>query len=344
MQNIKRPLLFPSSATRAVLTALFPAIVLIAAIIQLFPYEREPEKYTVSYYGLFDTQTTVTAYMRDREDFGRLSGVIYGRLKELHESYDIYNDYEGRNNLKTVNDMAGIAPVTVNADIINLVSFAKEYCGITGGAVNAAIGPVTALWREFLGGGGPPPDAASLEMASGLTDIDKVIVTGNTIFLSETGMSLDVGAVAKGYAVKLASDAAKASGYGDFLIDAGGDVHASGMPYGRDGWIIGIQDPDAANGIAKAFSLTNKSAVTSGDYQRFREYGGVRYGHIIDPETNTPAGRYRSVTVIHPDCGAADALSTALFILPIDEGTALARERGASAVWIMEDKSTVTYP
>jgi len=136
-----------------------------------------------------------------------------------------------------------------------------------------------------------------------------------------------------------------AAGMTSCLLDAGGNTTAIGKPLDgqRDRWGIGIQDPDQAvdgtNNLMDTVYFTDKTVSCSGGYIRFYTVDGVRYNHIIDPATLMPPTRYKQVAVIDSDCAMADLLSTALFILPYDQGLALIQKAGADALWIFADGS-----
>ena len=300
--------------------------------------KKELKQYTATFLTLFDTVTTVIGRDVSEEAFSLKAQRVYDQLYEYHVLFDIYNAYESVNNLKTVNDNAGVQPVQVDKRIIDLIDDLKRYYELTHYRVNAAMGSVLSLWHEARQDGiNDPlnaylPDDHALEEASRHTDFDHVIVDQgkSTVYLSDPAMSLDVGAVAKGWA---AGKVAQASPAG-LLISVGGNVVATG-PKDEKGtrWVIGIQDPDSDQYLHTIY-LDKGSVVTSGDYQRSYQVNGEAYHHIIDPDTLYPAKRYRAVTVVCPDSGLADALSTALFLLPMEEGQALLTKCGAEAVWI----------
>ena len=150
------------------------------------------------------------------------------------------------------------------------------------------------------------------------------------MYLTDSEQSLDVGAVAKGWAAGKAAAQAPAG----MLISVGGNVCATGPKREDTPWVVGIADPEGGEGYLRTLYDRDKAIVTSGDYQRYFELDGVRYHHIIDPKTLYPAARFRSVTVVCADSGLADALSTALFVLPLEEGKALAAKAGAEAMWL----------
>ena len=310
-------------------------VLLVLIGLMLCGCEARTPKNSVEWIGLFDTATVLIVYENERE-FRRYSELIYKRLTELDHLYDIYHAYEGLNNLYTVNENAGIAPVTVAPEIIGLLSLAKEGYNLTSGTVNIALGSVLRIWHDYREDGVALPPMDLLMEAAQLTDIEDLIIdqANSTVFLRKAGMSLDVGACAKAYAVGLVM---QEMGLKSALISAGGNITAIGKPLdGRTRWSIGIQNPDS-QGILDTVYLTDRSVSCSGGYQRFFVVDGQVYCHIIDPATLMPSNRYKQVTVIHEDPYMADLLSTAFFILPRDEGATLAAEMGADVLWVGND-------
>ncbi|MBQ3231652.1 MAG: FAD:protein FMN transferase [Clostridia bacterium] len=305
--------------------------------------KKEQKQYTATFLTLFDTVTTVIGRDVSEDAFSEKAQKVHDALYDYHVLFDIYNDYESVNNLKTVNDNAGVAPVQVDKKIIDLILDLKRYDEMTRHRVNAAMGSVLSLWHEARQDGINNPENAYLPDENALREaqkhisFDSVIVDQekSTVFITDPDLSLDVGAVAKGWA---AEKAAEISPEG-LLISVGGNVVATG-PKDEKGtpWVIGIQDPDSDKYLHTIY-LTKGSVVTSGDYQRGYLVNGAYYHHIIDPETLFPARLYRAVTVVCESSSLADALSTALFLLPMDEGQALLDKCNAEAVWIdMEGK------
>ena len=304
-----------------------------------------PEIYTVTYLDLFDTVTTIRGGGENEEQFRQTAQEIYEQLLIYHRLFDIYNDYEGISNLKTVNDQAGVAPVRVDSAIIRLLLDCKEYYELTDGKVNVAMGSVLSLWHEARSYGIENPENAKLPDAEKLADaaqhssFKNIVIDekASTVYISDPECSLDVGAVAKGWAAqRVAENAPKG-----MLISVGGNVCATGAKY-EDGtpWVVGIQNPDGGDYLQK-ISIRVGAVVTSGDYQRTYSVDGKAYHHIIDPQTLMPSQYWRSVTVVCADSALADALSTALFLLPLEDGQALAEQCGAEALWL--DKSGNLY-
>ncbi len=302
------------------------------------PTEPEQKQYTATFLTLFDTVTTVVGRAESEADFQEKAQKVHDELLIFHRLFDIYHDYEGLNNLKTVNDNAGVAPVEVDPAVIALLSDCKAYYELTDGRVNVAMGSVLHLWHEARSDGLEDPanaclpDAGALEEAAKHCAIADVILdeAAGTVYLADPELRLDVGAVAKGWAAQRMSETVPEG----LLISVGGNVCATG-PKDKDGtpWVIGVQNPDGGDYLHTIYHSTG-SVVTSGDYQRAYMVDGVMYHHIIDPDTRYPATLWRAVTVVCDDSGLADCLSTALFLLPLEEGKALLEKTGAEAMWV----------
>ena len=310
--------------------------------------QQESKQFTATFLTLFDTVTSVTGLAESQEAFSEKAQAVHDELLYYHQLFDIYNDYPDIHNLKTVNDQAGIAPVTVDRAIIDLLLDCREYHTLTGGRVNVAMGSVLRLWHEARNASLDDPSAAYLPDAEALAeaalhcDINAVVIDeeASTVFITDPALQLDVGAVAKGWAAQRVAE----NGPEHLLISVGGNVCATG-PKDETGtaWVVGVQDPDS-DGYLHTVFLSGGSMVTSGDYQRYFTVEGNRYHHIIDPDTLQPSEYWRSVTILCEDSGLADALSTALFLLPREEGLALLEQCGAEAMWLSPDGERLYSP
>lgn len=311
--------------------------------------ETETKRYEASFLTLFDTATQVIGYAKSKEDFTEYANFIYDNLEIYHKLYDIYNDYDGINNIKTINDNAGIMPVRVDQRIIDLLKFSRLAYDLTEGKVNVAYGAVLAIWHDYREKGIDDPENAQLppmdllEEASGHTDINNVIIDeeASTVYLKDSDMSLDIGAIAKGYATEQVSDLAIQAGYIDGLLSVGGNVRSMGLKgSNKEYWNVGIQNPDMNTEDSTLYNLnlTNQSMVTSGSYQRYYTVDGKEYHHIIDPETLMPADYFMAVTIVCEDSGLADALSTAVYNMNYEDGKVLIDSLpDAEAIWVFHN-------
>lgn len=305
------------------------------------PAEPERNQYTASFLTLFDTVTTIVGRAESEEAFQEKAQRIHDELLYYHQLFDIYNSYDGMNNLKTVNDQAGIAPVVVDRAVIDLLADSKEYYSLTNGRVNIAMGSVLSLWHDARSDGEDDPlnaylpEEAKLLEASDHTSIDDIVIDfqASTVYLADPQMRLDVGAVAKGWSAQRVAESLESG----LLISVGGNVCATG-PKDAEGtpWVIGIDNPDG-EGYLHTVYVSQGSVVTSGDYQRWYIVGDTLYHHIIDPDTLYPARYWKSVTIVCEDSGLADALSTALFLLSYEEGLSVLAQCDAEALWMDQD-------
>ncbi len=303
--------------------------------------KTQAKRYTATFLNLFDTVTTIVGYAEDQKSFENTAQSIREELESYHQLFDIYNSYQGLNNLKTVNDQAGIAPVKVDERILALLQDCKAYYELSGGKVNVAFGSVLQLWHAAREDSvNDPqnayiPDANALQAAAGHTDIHAVQIdeAASTVYISDPAVRLDVGAVAKGWAAQRVCEKVPEG----LLVSVGGNVIATGpKPEGGD-WVVGIQDPDDGSKYLHTIYVGTGCVVTSGDYQRAYMADGTLYHHIIDPATLQPGRLWRSVSIVCADSGLADALSTALFLLPLEEGQALLTQCKAEAMWVDAD-------
>ncbi len=309
------------------------------------PKEPEAKQYSATFLDVFDTVTTVVGRETSQEALREKAQAIHDDLLRYHQLFDIYNEYEGVNNLKTVNDHPGEA-VPVDGAIVELLLDCREDYILTGGKVNAAMGGVLQLWHQARTDGiNDPrnaylPDRAKLEEAAAHTSWDAVLIDERacTVTITDPQLRLDVGAVAKGWSAQRVAENALEG----LLLSVGGNVCATG-PKDAAGtpWVIGVENPDGGDYLHTIY-LTKGSVVTSGDYQRNYAVDGVVYHHIIDPQTLYPGRLWRAVTVVCDDSGLADALSTALFLLPQAEGERLLEQCDAEALWVAPD-GAITY-
>ena len=279
---------------------------------------------------------------------------IKEQFQYYNDLFDIYHNYEGMNNIKTINDNAGKEPVEVDPEIIALLKLGIEMEEQTDGNVNIAMGSVLSIWHDYREAGMNDPKQAKLpemeelQAAAEHTDIHGIVIDeqASTVYLKDPKMSLDVGSIGKGYAVQKVAEYAKEElGVTSMLFSVGGNVCAIGAHPDGTPWRIGIQNPDVDSDQAylQKVSVQDVSVVTSGNYQRYYEVDGKRYCHIINPQTLLPADTFSSVTVITPDSGIADALSTTLFNMSLEEGMQFVKEQDqVEAMWVSED-GTIAY-
>lgn len=321
-----------------------------AALVGIVAYSLLSRRtlYTTTWFDLFDTVAIVKGYARSQDEWDEQMEALHADLLHYHQLFDIYHHYDGMVNLYDVNAGAAMAPVAVSEELYAFLDWCAETVyPQTQGATNVAAGAVLSLWHDARESEAPaPPDTTTLQQALEHISTDNLQLdsTAHTVFFTDPAMSLDVGAVGKGYAVELAAEAAEARGLDSALLNIGGNLRAIGKKANNEGsWTVGVETPwgnDPAY-IQTLSLLPGDSLIISGDYQRYFEYEGVRYSHLIDLTTGFPARYCSSTAILAPadSGGLADALSTALFCLPEETGRPLLPD-GYQALWMYPDGST----
>ena len=317
------------------------------------------QRYSTIFYDAFDTVTQVIAYCDSEAEFQQQMEALHEDLLAYHERYDIYNDYDGVVNVKTINDNAGKAPVQVDDKILGMLELARKMYDTTDGRLNIAMGSVLRIWHDYREAAekndseadNTLPTQEELDAAAQHCDINDLVIDeeAKTVYLTDPEMSLDVGSVGKGYAVEMVAQAAEARGLTSALISVGGNLRAIGTKPDGSQWSGGVENPwnasevyTADSSYVSAVNMSDKALVTSGDYQRYFVVDGVRYHHLIDPATLWPAKYFNGVSVLCPDSGVADCLTTGLFCMPLEEGQELVeRLDGVEALWCTTDGQLV---
>lgn len=314
--------------------------------------KKSLKQFDVQYLDYFDTISSITIYAENEAEFEQYREAIEEDLDYYHKLFDIYHNYDGMVNVKTINDHAGRNGVTVEPELLELIRFSIEQYKETDGRINIAMGSVLAIWHDYRENGmsnpgsGRVPDMLELEQAAEHTDITKIQIDErtSTVFLTDEKMSLDVGGVAKGFATHKMCEKLRKMGVTSAILSIGGNVETIGLRGDGKHWRVGIQNPDISSPQAylHVMELQDQALVTSGVYQRFYEVDGVRYHHIIHPDLLGPWNAYQSVTILCRDGGLADALSTAVFNMELEAGQAfIEAKEGVEAMWILPDGSEV---
>lgn len=306
--------------------------------------------YSASFLNFFDTVTVIKGYEESREEFSAAVQEVYDFLERYHKMFDIYYEYSGINNMCTVNKNAG-KPVEVDPEMLDFLDFAIQMYNKSQGKVNIAMGSVLSIWHEYRENGINDPENAKipsieeLKAAEEHTDISKIKIDreASTVTLLDENMKLDVGAIAKGYAAELAAKYLESKGKEGYILSLGGNIRTVGEKPDGEAWRLGIENPYYADGEGGEYlcriALSGKSSlVTSGNYQRYYTVDGKKYHHIIDPETLFPSESFVLVSILTQDSGVADALSTALFNMSVEEGKELLKQfENTEAVWYCSD-------
>lgn len=262
-------------------------------------------------------------------------------LAEVQRLARLFDRFDPASPVARVNAAAGRGEVAVPPEVAEAVELALFVARRTGGAFDPTVGPLVDAWGFGAGfeQARPtrPPEAATIEAARRLVGYRDVRVErhGATVRvgLAREGMALDLGGIAQGYAADRAIRVLRQHGVRQALVDVGGEVAALGSrpAAARDeegparGWRVGVRHPRDGRRLLTTLQLADRAAATSGDYERYFEYAGRRFSHLISPFTGYPARGLVAATVIHPSAAVADALATAVMVLGPDQGPALIR-------------------
>ncbi len=306
------------------------------------------------YLTYFDTVSYIYSYAGDsQESFEENCRLASETLEAYHQLFDIYHEYSGVNNLATVNRNAGGDALEVAPELIAFLLYAKEMYSATNGEMNIMMGAVLRLWHDCRENASSDPANASIPTKEALaeaaqhTDINALEIdpAKNTVRITDPKASLDVGALAKGYATERAADRLRDADVTAYVLNIGGNIRILGHKPDGSAWVTGIKDPRNTDQFAAKVNLADTSCVTSGTYERYFTVNGVRYHHIIDKDTLLPAAYFSSVTVITPDSGLADTLSTALFCMSYEDGLSLVEKLGdVKVLWILPDGTQYKTP
>ncbi len=287
---------------------------------------------------LMDTLVTISVVARSPSEADKAVDAAFLEIERLEK---MGNFYSADSELSRVNRDAGISPVTVSPDLIDLVTKALVVSRKTDGAFDPTIGPVISLY-DFRARKIPDPEAIRKSLP--LVGYRKIRVddTASTIFLTEKGMSIDLGGIMKGYAAEKATEVLRSQGIRAGIVSVAGDVRAFGAKPDGSPWKVGIRHPRGRSeeDVIAVLPLTDLSISTSGDYERFSLREGKRIHHLISPQTGYPVSTCQSASVIAPSGALADAYSTGVFLLGVERGLRLLETLGFEGV-IVDDKGAL---
>lgn len=267
---------------------------------------------------------------------------IEAGFREIKRLEQLLSTWIQTSELSQVNAAAGKRPVAVSPETLELVLRSLEMAGLTEGGFNIAIGPAVEAWsvteRQSI------PSHMELQSLKPLVDWATIQVDrrARTLFLPKQGMRIDVGGIGKGYAADRASDKMKQAGAHAGVVALSGDIKTFGALPGMKGFPVGIRHPRQEGALIATIDLKNEAISTAGDYERYFEQDGIRYHHILDPQTLEPARKCQSVTVIAAEGTVADGLDTGIFVLGPERGMALVEQLPDIEAVIIDDHGRMT--
>ena len=242
---------------------------------------------------------------------------------EIHRLETLLSTWIPTSELSRVNQAAGLQPVSVSPETMQVLTRSLEMARLTEGGFNIAVGPAVSAWNVTEST--RIPSAEELEGLKPLTDLSHVILdeTRGTVWITRPGMRLDVGGIGKGFAADLAVEKMRKAGAVAGVVALSGDIKTFGRLPEAARFQFGIQHPRREGVLLGRLELDNEAISTAGDYERFFERDGVRYHHILDPQTLQPARGCQSVTIVAKDGVVADGLDTGIFVMGPEKGMAL---------------------
>jgi thiamine biosynthesis lipoprotein len=279
----------------------------------------------------------IELYSADQATAARAADAAFARAEELEQ---IMSDYREESELMRLARQGVAAPFPASNELYNVLTKSVRISELSGGAFDVTVGPLVELWRKARQTKALP-DPAELARVKGLVDYRNIELdaASRTVMLKRAGMKLDLGAIGKGYAADQMLALLRSRGIRQAMVVAGGEVALGAPPPGTIGWRVAIDTPDAGAGDPPCTLLLHDIAIsTSGDSHQYLELNGRRFSHVIDPSTGWALEGLGSTTVIARDSTTADALGTALSVMPVAAGIRLVESMdGVAALWVHQD-------
>lgn len=285
---------------------------------------------------IMGTTVGVTLYENGSEE---VLDKVFKRVQEIENLVSINKE---ETEIDKLNENAGISPVKLSDTSFEIIEKALYYSKLSTGGYDLTVGPLVKLWNIGLPEAKVPTQEEINEVIKNI-DYTKVVLNKDTkeVFLSQKGMLLDLGSIAKGYAADEIVKILKEENINSAIIDLGGNIYALGLKEGNKNWKIGIQNPfDNRGKIVGSLEVSNKTVVTSGVYERYIEQDGQTYHHILNPETGYPYETdIAGVSIIADKSIDGDALSTLVFTKGLEKGLELVENiDGVDAIFITNNK------
>ena len=302
--------------------------------------KNEAKEYTRNFFYM-DTYIYVKLEEKDTKKVEQAFEQIETIYQEYHRLADRYQAYDGVINLYTIHNNAfETETLTLDPRLYHMIAYGKDWYLKSNGKLDISMGNVLDVWKQYRDAQTGVPTLEELKEQDTYSINDIVLLENNQI--QNNHVNIDLGSIAKGYATEMVGEYLESIGITNYLINAGGNVKV-GTPKNKDKFSIGIEDPNSRVGdVCKVIYGKNISVVTSGGYERYYEYEGQKYHHIIDPNTFMPTNYMKSVTVITEDSRLGDILSTILFLLPIEEGQKIIEPLNAEAIWYTNEDTIIT--
>lgn len=340
---------------------IFPKIVLLDKdqnLIANIPYTRQSAEVFISQLDLYLPKPALKEYRKRVPAMGsffeyiiveseqneeRTWRLINKSIAEVNRVENLISGWISDSEVSSINSSAGIIPVQVSPELYRLIERSIATGNLTQGAFDITFQALSGLWK-FDGTQKAPPDANEIKLALRKVGYQKIqLMDSSRVYLPVPGMAISFGGIGQGYAVDKVKELLIGEGVENFVINSSGDIFAKGRKADGSHWKIGITDPIDKEKMIRWLEVDDRAVVTSGNYEKYIEYDGIRYAHIINPKTGWPTQGIVSVTVISPVTEVADALATAIFVLGKEVGLDLIDQLPATHCIIIDDKKNVYY-
>jgi thiamine biosynthesis lipoprotein len=283
---------------------------------------------TMGTWGTINVATPDSASVAD----AALAGLLV-----FHHVDSLMSNWTETSEVARINREAGKTKIVIDREVATVIALALDVSRATEGAEDITVEPLVRAWG-FLGGKPRVPTSEEIKSVLPRVGYQKIRLDAKTpaIALTRDDVRIDLGGIAKGYAVDVAADALRRAGVTNALVDLTGNMMAMGSAPGHEGWVVGVRDPSRKDSHLLRVHLHDEAVSTSGSYEQFVEAGGKRYGHIIDPRTGWPVSGVSSVTVVAKSALECDAWDTGLFVLGSEKARRLAKARDDIAIIVIE--------
>lgn len=260
----------------------------------------------------------ITIVAQDREEADVFIDLAISEISRIEK---IISSWDPNSQTSKINKNAGIQPVKVDPELIQLIERAKKLSELTEGAFDISYASMDRIWK-FDGSMTQKPSETAIKNSVARVGYEKIILNkeNNTVFLRDAGMKIGFGAIGKGYAADKAKALLMKKGVMGGIINASGDLNTWGTQYDGSDWYVAIKNPLNSTKVFSWMPVKNSAVVTSGNYEKYVEFNGVQYSHIINPRTGYPSSGVRSVTIFTKNAELADALSTSVFVMGLETG------------------------
>jgi thiamine biosynthesis lipoprotein len=264
-------------------------------------------------------------------------------INEIRRIEKLLTTFDENSQVCLINKEAGIAPVKVDKEVIDIIERSIKISELTQGAFDITYGSIDKRFWNFdkTMTSLPEPDIAKKSVH--LINFRNILIdkNENTVFLKKKGMRIGFGGIGKGYAAERAKYILQQKGITSGIVNAAGDLTTWGKQPNGKPWTIGIADPNAANSMFSYFEISDKAVATSGNYEKFATINGKKYSHTIDPRTGYPVSGIKSVTIISPNAEIADAIATPVMVMGIKVGLDLINQIKGIECIIVDDTNNL---